>query len=168
MWALERKPEVTTSASDQGIGPSIYWRGIPRGPSHLASRLGFPEATRAGPSGPRCKLRGTPCFLPQLEKNQQILLSMRDEDPFPCRVSKEIQQSLLSLERVLPLLMQLKKFPDIPVSTLKEHRGYNYNTRRPHFFPPHLRMRVHFPDSSGKESWCSHHTSRRGGLHLKV
>ena len=56
--------------------------------------------------------------------------------------------------------MQLKKFPDIPVSTWEEHRVSCHNSKRASFSPPHLEMRVHFPASSGKEYWCSSRTSR--------
>ena len=64
--------------------------------------------------------------------------------------------------------MEVKKFPDINVSTQKEHKGSQHNLRRARFFPPHLKMRVHFPASLGKESRSSRSTSSRGGLTLKV
>ena len=64
--------------------------------------------------------------------------------------------------------MQLKKFPDITVSTREEHRGFYHKTRKAQFFPPHLEMKVHFPTSSGKKSRHSCHTSRVVGLNLKV
>ena len=47
--ALERNPEVLASNPDEDLGPSTDWRGISRGPSQLAWRLDFPEATRMGP-----------------------------------------------------------------------------------------------------------------------
>ena len=49
MSALERKPEGPASASDEDLRPGTDWRGILRGPSQLACRLDFPEATLAGP-----------------------------------------------------------------------------------------------------------------------
>ena len=104
MSALERKPEVLASAPDEDLGPSTEWRGIPRGPLLLAWRIHFPEATQVGPGGPRRNSRGTSSFLPQLEKNQEILSSMSDEAFFRCGVSRGIQPSLLSLERVLDTL----------------------------------------------------------------
>ena len=82
MSSLERKPEVVASAPDEDLGPGTDWRGIPRGPSQLAWRLDLPEATRVGPWGPRRNLRGTPSFLLQLEQNQEILPSTRDEALF--------------------------------------------------------------------------------------
>ena len=74
----------------------------------------------------------------------------------------------LASQGSLTPLMQLKKFPDIHVSTREEHRGSRHNSRRAPFLPPHLEMRVHFPASSGKESWHSLRTSRGGGLNLKL
>ena len=49
MSVMERKPEVLTSAPDEDLGPGTDWREIPRGPSQLAWRLDFPEATQVGP-----------------------------------------------------------------------------------------------------------------------
>ena len=65
-------------------------------------------------------------------------------------------------------LMQLKKFPNIPVSTQVEHCRSCHNSRRAPFFPPHLEMRVHFPASSGNESWHSCRTSSGDSLNLKL
>ena len=65
-------------------------------------------------------------------------------------------------------LRQPKKFPDIPVSTRKEHRGSRHNSRRAPVFPSHPERRVHFPASSGKESLNSHRTSRGSGLNLTL
>ena len=145
MSALERNPEDPGSAPDEDLGPSTAWKGILRGPSQHAWRLDFPEATRAGPLGPRCNSRGTSSFMPQLEKNHEILHSTQDEAPFCCGVSREIPSSLLSLERVLDTLEATQKFPDILVSTSEEHRGSHHNSKRAPFFPPHLAIRVHFP-----------------------
>ena len=64
--------------------------------------------------------------------------------------------------------MQLKKFPDIPVSTREETRVSHHNLIRAAFFPSHLEMRVHFPASLGKESRRSRRPSRGGGLNLKL
>ena len=114
-------------------------------------------------------MRRTLSFLLQLEKNKEILPSMRDDALFCCGISREILPSFLSLERVLDTpLLQLKKFPDIPISTGEEHRRSCHNSRRAPFFPPHLEMRVHFPASLIKESQHSLHSSRGGSLNLKV
>ena len=94
MSALERKPEAPDSAPDKDLGPGTDWRGIARGPSQLAWRLDFPEATRAGPRTPCYNLRGIPIFLPQLEKNWEIVPSMRDEALLHCGFSRDIPLSL--------------------------------------------------------------------------
>ena len=57
---------------------------------------------------------------------------------------------------------------DIIVSTCEEHQGPSHNSRRALFLLPHFKMRVHFPSSSGKESWLSRRTSRGGSLNLKA
>ena len=64
--------------------------------------------------------------------------------------------------------MQLKKFPNIPVSTREEHRMSRYNSGRDLFCPCPLETRIHFPASLGEESQSSHRISRGGGLKLKV
>ena len=57
-----------------------------------------------GSRGSRQNSRGTPSFLLQLEKKQEILPSMRDEALFRCGITREIPPSFLSLERVLDTL----------------------------------------------------------------
>ena len=64
--------------------------------------------------------------------------------------------------------MQLKKFPDIPVSTREEHRVSHHNSRRAPVSPPYLEMRVQSPASSAKESRCYCHTSGGGRSHLET
>ena len=104
MSVLERKPEVLTSAPDEDLGPGTDWREILRGSSQLAWRLDFPEATKAGPWVPCHNSKGTTSFLPQLEKNREILPSTRDKALFHCDVSREIPSSLLHPKRVLDTL----------------------------------------------------------------
>ena len=65
-------------------------------------------------------------------------------------------------------LRQLKKFPNIPVSTREEYRRSSHNSKRAPVFPPHLEMRVYFPALLGKESQRSHHTSGGGGFNLTL
>ena len=58
LWRLQRNPKIHVStgeetsgsgrSSSQGRRNRHDWRGIPRGPSQLAWRLVFPEATPAG------------------------------------------------------------------------------------------------------------------------
>ena len=145
MSALERKPEVPASNQDEDLGFCTDWRGIRRGiwrgTSQLTWRLDFPEATRAGPSGPRCNSRGTPSFLPQLEKNQEILPSTRDKTIFHCDVSREIPSSLLCLKRVLDTLDSTQ---EVPRRTLPHSRV----TLR---VPPQLKKSPVFPSSSRDE-----------------
>ena len=74
----------------------------------------------------------------------------------------------LALKWSLTPMKQLKKFPDIHVPMREDHRGSSHNSRRAPFFPPHLKMRAHFPASSGNESQRSCRTSRGGGLNLKL
>ena len=63
-------------------------------------------------------------------------------------------------------MLQLKKFPDIPVSTREEARE-----SRPHPEEPRFRLIAReegsFPVWSGKNSWRSHRISRGGALHRK-
>ena len=78
--------------------------------------------------------RGTPL---QQEKNQEILTSTHTEALFCFGISREIPPPLLSPERVLTPLRQLKKFPDIPVCTREEHRGSRHNSGRALVLPLH-------------------------------
>ena len=107
-------------------------------------------------------------MLQQLEKNQGILPSMRDEAFFRCGFSREISPSLLSLESVLDTLEATLKFPNITDSTREEKRGSCQNSRRALVFPPHLERSARFPVLSGKESQRSCLTSRAGGLNLTL
>ena len=151
MSALERNLDILASAPDENLAPGTNWRGILRGPSQISWRLDSPEATQAGPLDPQSNSIGTPNFLPQLVKNQ-IIHSTRDESLFHCGISREIPHCSSASKGSLTPLSQLKKFPDIPISTQEEHRGSHHNSKRAPFFPPHLTMRVHFPALSGKES----------------
>ena len=60
--------------------------------------------------------------VPQLEKIQEFLPSRRNEAHFRSDVSSLITPNLWNFQRVLHTLLQLKKFPDIPVSTREEAR----------------------------------------------
>ena len=166
MSALERNPDVPGSAPDEDPDPGTNWRGIPRGPSQLAWRLDFREATRTCPGCPRHNWRGIPYFLQQLKKRQKILPSTQDEALFHCDISREISPSLLILKGSLTPLMQLKKFPHIPVFNREEPRRSRHNSRKAPFFRE--KMRFHFTASLGKESRRCHRTSRGGDPYLKV
>ena len=82
MSALERNPQVPALTPHKVLGPSINGRGNPRGsreaPEQLARGLAFPEATRAVPDVPVVSREP----LPQLEKIQEVLPSIRDEAHF--------------------------------------------------------------------------------------
>ena len=70
--------------------------------------------------------------------------------PFQVRCLERNPTFLWDSKGSLTPLMQLKKLPNIPVSTWEEHRGSCHNSRRSPYFPPHLELRVHFPASLGK------------------
>ena len=63
-------------------------------------------------------------------------------------------------------LLQLKKFPDIPVSTREEARESRPQTEEPHF-RLQAREEESFPCVGGKNSPRSGCISRRGALHRK-
>ena len=141
MSVLERKPQVPASAPHEYVGPGTNWKGILRGPSQLAWRLDFPEATQAGSLGPCRNSRGTPSSLLQLEKNHEILHSMRDEALFHCGVSREIPPSLLSLDRVLDTLDATQEVPRHP----------HLHSRGTPRVPPQLKKSPIFASSSRAE-----------------
>ena len=62
-------------------------------------------------------------------------------------------------------MRQLKKFPEIPVCTLEEHRRSRHISKRSQFLPPHPEKRVCLPASSLRESRHFRCTSSGGGLH---
>ena len=63
-------------------------------------------------------------------------------------------------------MLQLKKFPDIPVSTREEEREFSPHPEEPRFrFLD--REENPFPAWSGKNSWHSRRISRGGALHRK-
>ena len=64
-------------------------------------------------------------------------------------------------------LLQLKKFPNIPVTTQEEHRGPAKLKRSP-VSASQLEMRVSSPVSSGKDSCRFCRISRGGALKRKV
>ena len=148
---LHRNPEIHVSTGwepsgsdlspDEDIGPSTNWRGILRGPSQISWRLDSPEATQAGPLDPQSNSIGTPNFLPQLVKNQEILPSMRDESLFCCGIERDLTL-LLSLERVLDTLDATKEVP----------RHTRLHSRGTPSVPPRLKKSSIFPSSSHDES----------------
>ena len=136
-------PPLETRTDSPGETPKVpqnpyqYWRGMlrfrlqlhtrsyapaltgeesPESPEQLAWGLAFPEATRAGPEVPVVSRE----HLPQLEKIQELLPSRRDEAHFRRGVSRLITPKLVTSKGSFTHLLQLKKFPDIPVSTREE------------------------------------------------
>ena len=122
-------------------------RGSLKSPSELERNPKFPAATR---------------------ENQEILPSTPDEALFCYSVSREIPPPLLSLKGNLTPFMQLKNFPDIPICTREEHQVSHVNSRRAPFFPPHLKMRVHFPASFPKNPDIPIATQEEAGPTLKL
>ena len=90
----------------------------------------------------------------------------REESALACPHSRRGLTPLERLQKVLHILLQLKKFPDIPVSTREEAREF-----RPH--PVETRFRLlareegSFPCVVGKEFPRSRRISREGALHRK-
>ena len=83
------------------------------------------------------KLMSTESVMPQLEKNQEILPSTRDEALFRCSVSREIPHSLFSLERVLDTLDATQ---EVPLNT-------HLHSRRIPNVLPQLKKSLVFPSS---------------------
>ena len=69
----------------------------------------------------------------QLEKNQEVLPSSRDEELFRSGVSSEITPSLLNHIRVLLIRAATQEVPYIPVSTREEERGSHQTQDEPRF-----------------------------------
>ena len=146
MSALERNPQVPALTPHKVLGPSINGRGNPKAPEQLAWGLAFPEATREGPCGLRHKS--------STHRNPRT--SRRFSPPGEMRpISAEESRGYSHLNSgsskgsFTPLL-QLKKFPDIPVSTREEARESRPHPEEPRF---HLLAREEgsFPCVVGKE-----------------
>ena len=192
---LERKVEFHVSTRDEAWLPCWSSIGTPRAMSDLESSPEVPASTQGGPMplhqmernlkkplvtrmevwlftgkisgpwGPQQNSRETSSILPQLEKNQEILSSMPDEALSAAASWEKSHLPSWASKGYLTPVMQLKKFPDIPVCTPEEHWDSQQNSRTDTFFPPHLEMRVHFPASSAKQSRCSRCTSRGSQSH---
>ena len=120
-----------------------------------------------GHCGPHRNLRGTPSFLPQLEKNQEILPSMRDMAHFHCGISRETPPSLLNFERGLDILDVSQ---ELCQHTRLHSRGIPSvltQLKKSHVFPSSSRDEGPFPCFIGKAIPLSNRTSRGGGLNLK-
>ena len=71
--------------------------------------------------------------LPHLEKIQEVLPSRRDESNFHCGVSRLITSIIWTSKGSFTPLLQLKKFPDIPVSNREEARDSRPYPEEPRF-----------------------------------
>ena len=117
-----------------------------------------PSTTREEPQVSCHNSRKTRRFSPQEEMRLFSAVASREKSHLPFCVSNGS----------LTPFMQHIKIPNITISIGEEPQGSCHNSRRAPFFPPHLEMRVHFPASLIKESQHSLHSSRGGGLNLKV
>ena len=78
MSELERNPHVPAPTPHKILGPASTGEESQEAPVQLACGLAFPEAARAGTRVPVLSRE----HLPQLEKIQEVLRSMRDEAHF--------------------------------------------------------------------------------------
>ena len=120
-------------------------------------------------------------MLPQLEKNQEILPSMRDEALFCCGISREIPPALLNLKRVLDtieatqevpghtrlhsrgtlgVLPQLKKSPGSPSSSREEGPFPCFIVEGIPAFPLHLKRKLSPLDYREELQGSCHHFKR--------
>ena len=107
-------------------------------------------------------------MLSQLEKNQEILLSMQDEALFWWGILREMKTSLLNIKRVLDTFEATQEVPQNTVTTQEEYGGSHQNSRRSPVSPTPPKRRVRFPASSGKVSRRSCRTSKGGDLQLTL
>ena len=107
-------------------------------------------------------------MLPQLEKNQEILPSMRDEAFSCCSIMREIPPSLLSPERVLNTLEATQEVPRHPHLPSRGTLRVPPQLKKSPGLHPHPERRVSLPALSGRESRRSRRTSIGGGLHLML
>ena len=133
---LKKFSDVPVYTREEHRGSRHNSRRAPFFPPHLEMRV----LLRQQKGSPRShhNSKGTPRFLPQLQKNQEIITSTQDEALFCCSVLREIPPSLLSLERVLDTL-------DATEEILRHTRLHSTGKPR---FPPQLEKRPAFPSSS--------------------
>ena len=156
--------------------PCQHWRGTLRFWPPIEMRTATPAVTGEESQEAPHNSYGESTFLRPQEGVPVIPTITREEPQVSCRNSRKIRRfspqcemrpfsseasqenshcpSRASKGSLTPLML-LKKLPNIPASTREKQRGSCQNSRRAPFFPLHLKMRVPFLASSGKESWCS-------------
>ena len=116
--------------STQGLRPRHRRERYPeRPPSNSLGDCPFQRPPERVPEVPVVSRE----HLPQLEKIQGVISSSRDEGHFRRDVSRLITPKLWNFQRVLHTLLQLKKFPDIPVSTRDQARESRLHPEEPRF-----------------------------------
>ena len=127
-----------------------YW-------TSLRSQERIPDVLILAREEPRGNLRKNRRFSPQ-----------RERDPFPLRRLERKPIYPPDPEMVLDTLDATQEVSDIAVCTREEHRSSHHNSRRARDLPTHPESSVRLHASSGRESWCSHRTSRGACLHWTV
>ena len=159
MSALERNPQFPAPTPHKVLGPGINGRGIPRGPRASSMGIGLSWGHQSGSLRSPSKVEST-CRNSRKSRRFSSPGEMRpiSAEPSP---GKSHLTSGTSKGSFSPLL-QLKKFPDIPVSTREEARE-----SRPHPEEPRFRLLGReegtFPCVFGKEfpAFPSHVKRRR-------
>ena len=121
-------------------------------------------ATPEVPQDTSGNLRRTLNYLPQLEKNHEILPSKRDEARFPCRDSRAIPPSSLQLEGRLDSRYAT---PLVPRDNYHNSRGtlsFPWQFEKSLVFPTSSREEGLFPFFDSRGSQTFHRTSRGGHL----
>ena len=203
----ETRPDSPVETPKESRDPCQHWRGNLCFQPQLNMRNSVPaaiaEESEEAPHnshgdwtflrphelvlGPHRNSRGTLSFLPQHEKNQEILPSTRDEAIFRCGISREIPPSLLSLERILDtleaiqevpqhtllhsrrklkVLPKLKKSPCFPSSSQDEGPYPCFVGKGIPAFPMHLKRRWSQLDTREKRQGSCHHSKRPQCLNL--
>ena len=158
MSALERDPQIRHRLHTRSWRLHRRERNPERPPSNSHGDWPFLRPPERVPEVPVVSRE----HLPQLEKIQEVLPFRGDEAHFRCGVTRLITPKLWNFQRVLQPLLQLKKFPHIPVSTREEARE-----SRPHPEEPRFRLldreEGSFPCMVGKElpAFLSHLKRRR-------
>ena len=118
MSALERNAQVPAPTPHKILGPGSTGEESREAPEQLAWGLAFPEATRAGPCGPRRKLRA-PAATQEVPRHTRLHSSGSTRVPPTSRGAPFPPHS--SREGIFPCVVG-KEFPGFP-SHLKRRRS---------------------------------------------